>query len=103
MKEHTIYTGDLIDEVNLTLEELANSCNVDKTWVIQRVNSGSLTFTKEEEHWQFSSHDLIRAKRLLAIEQNFEANEELAALVADLIEELASLRKQIEISGFHIS
>ena len=98
MKEHAIYTGDLIDEVNLTLEELANSCNVDKTWIMQRVNSGSLTFKKEEGHWYFSSHDLIRAKRLLSIEQNFDANEELAALVADLIEELATLRKQIELS-----
>jgi chaperone modulatory protein CbpM len=98
MKEYTIHTGDLIDEVNLTLEELASTCNVDKTWVIERVHSGSLTFTKEEEHWHFSSHDLIRAKRLLSIEQNFDANEELAALVADLIEELATLRKQIELS-----
>jgi chaperone modulatory protein CbpM len=35
----------------------------------------------------------LRARRLADIERTFEANEELAALVVDLIEEVERLRR----------
>ena len=95
---HYVHTGDLIDEITLSLEELANSCQVDKTWVLERIESGSLTCIKTNSNdWYFSSQDLIRAKRLLSIERGFDANEELAALVADLLEEVHTLKKEIKL------
>ena len=42
---------------------------------------------------RFTSAQLLRARRLADIERTFEANEELAALVVDLIEEVERLRR----------
>jgi chaperone modulatory protein CbpM len=41
---------------------------------------------------RFTSVHLVRARRLAEIERTFEANDELAALVVDLIEEVERLR-----------
>ena len=97
---YEINDGDLLDETYLTIEDLAKICNVDVTWVTQRVNSETLTFIEEGGSFNFSSRDLIRAKRLLSIEQQFDANEELAALVADLMERVSELKKDIELSRY---
>jgi chaperone modulatory protein CbpM len=43
---------------------------------------------------RFTSVQLLRARRLADIERTFEANEELAALVVDLIEEVERLRSR---------
>ncbi len=42
--------------------------------------------------WRFTSVQLLRARRLADIERTFDANDELAALVVDLIEEVERLR-----------
>jgi chaperone modulatory protein CbpM len=41
---------------------------------------------------RFTSVQLLRARRLADIERTFDANDELAALVVDLIEEVERLR-----------
>jgi chaperone modulatory protein CbpM len=43
---------------------------------------------------RFTSVQLLRARRLADIERTFDANEELAALVVDLIEEVERLRRR---------
>jgi chaperone modulatory protein CbpM len=96
MRTHDIMTGVLIDETALTLEELACACAVEPTWVIQRVEAGLLgNVVTVQSEWRFTSVELVRARRLAALERDFDANEELAALVSDLIEEVQSLRAQL--------
>jgi chaperone modulatory protein CbpM len=97
-------SGVLIDEVTLTIVELANACSVDYGWVVQRVEDGLLernddavTATVSRANaaeWRFASTALIRARRLANIERTFDANAEVAALVVDLLEEVATLRQQ---------
>ncbi|MGH8767413.1 MAG: MerR family transcriptional regulator, partial [Burkholderiales bacterium] len=48
---------------------------------------------------RFVSADLARARRLAALERDFDANQELAALVVDLIEEVGRLRAQLRAAG----
>ena len=43
--------------------------------------------------------ELARARRLAALERDFDANPELAALVADLIEEVARLKRRLKAAG----
>lgn len=90
--------GELLDETTLTSEELALACCVEQQWVIERVEAGILKGKiKSHEDWRFVSEDLARARKLIFIERSFDADAELAALVADLIEELDQLKQQLRI------
>jgi chaperone modulatory protein CbpM len=99
MREKDTLTGELLDEVTLTLEELAQACQVEPNWVLDHVEAGVLSGTlNEPAQWSFVSADLVRAKTLISIERDFDANQELAALVADLIEEIKRLKTQLKVA-----
>lgn len=90
--------GELLDETTLTSEELALACCVEQQWVIERVEAGILKGNLTgHANWRFVSQDLARARRLISIERCFDADAELAALVADLIEELDQLKQQLRV------
>ena len=93
MRQDEILTGQLLDEVALTLEELARACAVDPEWIVQRVEAGLITGTPQPvASCRFISATLVRTRRLISIERDFDANQELAALVVDLMEEVERLR-----------
>jgi chaperone modulatory protein CbpM len=92
--------GDLLEEVALSLEELARACRVPPDWVIERVESGFLeASTATPGQWRFASASLVRARRLCNLETTFEAGPEIAALAADLIEEVERLRQRLRAAG----
>lgn len=103
-KSDSIVSGVLIDDTTLTIVELANACSVEYTWVVRHVEDGlleradsTLTATisrADAAQWRFASAALIRARRLANIERTFDANAEVAALVVDLLEEVAALKQQ---------
>ncbi len=100
----TEFTAIVLDETLLRVDELAATCTVTREWVIEHVRAGVLL-----EHagpdplgWTFRSHDLIRAKQLYSLERQFDANPELAGLVADLIEELERLRARLKREGLSL-
>lgn len=96
--EMTIET--IVKENFLSLEEFASLCAVEPKWVLQHINDGLLSAaTQENDRWWFSTIQLTRAKRMLTIERYFEATPELAALVADMQEEMDSLRRQLYRAG----
>lgn len=100
MSNHDILTGDILDEVTLNIEQLAQACAVNTEWVIARVNAGLLTCSVIESNtWYFVSTDLARARKLASIERDFDANEEIAALVVDLMEEVERLRNKLKTAG----
>ena len=85
----------LVDEETLDLHELASACAVPPTWVIERVEAGLLTCYSSDGEMRFASAHLVRARRMATTERRFDANQEVAALVADLIEEVEHLRRQV--------
>ncbi|MEO8186454.1 MAG: MerR family transcriptional regulator [Burkholderiaceae bacterium] len=88
----------LIDEETLDLQELASACAVPPTWVVERVEAGLLACCSSGAgEMRFASAHLVRARRMVTTERRFDANQELAALVADLIEEVEQLRRQVRI------
>jgi len=89
--------GVLLDEKNLTLEELAHACGVAPQWVIERIQTKLILQLTEGDTktWRFDSISLRRARRLVFAEQVLDANPELAALVADLLEERDALRSRL--------
>lgn len=101
MNPDDILTGALLDDARLTVDELAQACASEPAWVVARVEAGFLCRIEIAEHgaWRFASAELARARRLRAMEQDFDANPELAALVVDLIEEVRQLRHQLGRTG----
>ena len=103
MAEDDILTGVLLDEVALTLEDLARACAVESQWIVERVEAGLLgSVSLKSVEWRFVSADLVRARRLTALERDFDANQELAALVVDLIEEVGRLRGRLKAAGLAV-
>jgi len=90
-------SGVLLDEAALTLDELARACAVEPEWVVQRVRTGILLDGAPPEMavWRFTSIDLVRARRLRQVERDFDANDDVAALVVDLSEEIRRLRDKL--------
>ena len=91
----------VVDEARIGLDELAGSCNVSRTWIIEHVEAGVLLDnpSPEPEQWRFTSRDLLRARQLRMIERHFEANPELAGLFVDLLEEVERLRRRLRREG----
>lgn len=94
-------TGVLLDESALTVEELARACKVEPDWVVRHVEAGVLGSdgSVQVTTLQFRSVDLDRARRLLSVERDFDANEDLAALVIDLADEVRRLRARLHVLG----
>lgn len=103
MNDEDIASGELIDEAALTLEELARACSVESEWVVERVESGLLADgSRYVASWRFTSHDLTRARRMRQLECTFEAEPELAALVADLLEDVEYLKGRLRAVGLPV-
>lgn len=92
----------LLDDAMLNLDEVARSCQVSREWIVERVQCGLLldedSVSADPASWIFDSRSFMRVKRIIAVERDFESSPELAGLVADLIEEIESLRARLEAS-----
>jgi chaperone modulatory protein CbpM len=95
----------LLDEAHLTVDDLAAGCTATREWVIERVQAGVLLTesaaepVSEPARWAFTGADLRRARRLYHLERDFDANPELAGLVADMLDELERLRMRLRRLG----
>jgi chaperone modulatory protein CbpM len=100
MANREVIIGIALEEACLTLEELAAACAVEAEWIARRVDEGLISCSgRSRGEWRFGAGDLQRARRMRQFERDFDAVPELAALVADLLEELAVLRAHVERRG----
>ena len=89
--------AELLDEqARLTLDDLARSCCMAPDWVAERLQAGLLQGEQSGGRWLFASATVVRARRLARLESTFDADPELAALTADLIEEVMALRQRLQ-------
>jgi len=96
MTSSEILVGVVLEDVALSVDEMARACACEPRWVIDRIASGVLECTVVTTgERRFASAGLARARRLLALERAFDADPELAALTVDLIEEVEALRRQL--------
>lgn len=91
--------GEALDGAVLSADELAHSCGVSIDWVMARVESEVLPVDDRSGDWRFDSLTLARARRIVALETTFDADPQLAALTADLIEEVTRLRRRLSALG----
>jgi chaperone modulatory protein CbpM len=87
---------EILEGACLTLEQLCAAAALERGWLIRHVEEGLIpasgTLVTE---WRFTSVHVTRARRMHEIERTYEAAPELAALVADLLEELDELRSRV--------
>lgn len=100
MRDEDILTGCLMEESWLTLEQVAAACAVEPAWLLRHLDEGLFPHAESVAGvWRFSGPALLRARRMRQMERDFEAVPELAALVADLLEEMDDLRAQLRCLG----
>lgn len=75
----------------LTLEQLCAACAIEQAWLLERVEAGLIPATQG----RFAATALVRVRRMREIERTYDAAPELAALVADLLEEMDLLRARL--------
>ncbi len=93
MRDEEILIGSLMENSWLTLEQLAAACTVEPGWLLRHIAESLFPHAESVAGvWCFSSPSLRRARRMRQLERDFDAVPELAALVADLLEELDDLR-----------
>lgn len=88
---------ELLDDAALDLHSLASGCHVSAEWVLSHVQAGVLQPASGESatQWRFAATTLHRARRIANLEDSFDADPQLAALTADLIEEVQQLRRAL--------
>ena len=100
MSEREVLVGVVLEEGCLTVEQVAAACFVEPAWVVRLVEDGLFSPVEGDPgSWRFSRAALIRARRIREIERTFDAVPELAALVADLLEEMDGMRAAMRKGG----
>jgi chaperone modulatory protein CbpM len=100
MRDEDILSGCLMEDSWLTLEQVAAACTVEPAWLMRHLEEGLFPHAESVAGvWRFSGASLVRARRMRQMERDFEAVPELAALVADLLEEMDTLRGQMRRAG----
>ena len=96
MSDELIVNADLLDGACLSLEDLAAACAVEPEWIVHLVTEGYLTAqVVQASQWRFTTTHMLRVRRMRDLERDFDAVPELAALVADLLDEMDELRARI--------
>lgn len=96
MRDDDVLIGCLLEDSWLTLEQVAAACSVEPGWLIRHIEEGLFPHTESVGGtWRFSGAALLRARRMRELERDFDAVPELAALMADLLEEMDALRARI--------
>lgn len=85
----------VIDGEMLHADDIARLCCVTTQWVHARIEQEILHAVMRDGSYYFSSQMLFRAKQVASIEHQYDADPQLAALVADLIDEVRALREKI--------
>jgi len=85
---------------SLSLEELCAVCALERDWLVVRVREGLIPASgANDTEWRFTTTTLARVRRMRDIERTYDAAPELAALVADMLEELDALRARMRRIG----
>lgn len=96
MHDEEILIGSLMEDTWLTLEQVAAACTVEPEWLLCHLEEGLFPHAESVAGvWRFSAASIQRARRMRQLERDFDAGPELAALVADLLEEVDELRARM--------
>ena len=100
MHERDLLIGSILEETWLTIDQAAAACVVETAWLVQHLETGLFPDARSVAGtWRISHACLSRARRMRQLELTFDADPELAALVADMLQELDELRSRLRRAG----
>ena len=100
MRDDDILSGSLMEDTGLPRGQGAAPARVEPEWLARHIDDGLFPHVEcLAGTWRFSSVSLARARRMWRLERDFDAVPELAALMADLMEELDTLRRRLPRTG----
>lgn len=100
MTDDDILAGFVLEGRCFSLEELCAAAALEPDWLLRHIEEGLFPVPEGiRAEWRFSAVGLIRARRMRSLERDFDAVPELAALVADMLEELDELRARLRVAG----
>ncbi|MDD5580147.1 MAG: chaperone modulator CbpM [Methylobacter sp.] len=95
-----VYTGVVIEEDDLTLGQLCRACDASADLIISLVEESIVEPQGEDiQLWRFSGTSLRRARFALRLQRDLGVNLAGIAVALDLMEEIETLRAQIEVLG----
>lgn len=98
-----VHAGTVIEDDNLTLEQLCHACGVHTDWVISLVEESIIEPQGDEIHrWRFSGTSLVRVRSALRLHRDLGVNLAGIALALDLMEELENLRSRLKTMGHNL-
>ena len=87
---------DILEDACLTLEQLCAAAALEREWLVRHVQEGLIPAAGAAvTEWRFTTLHIVRARRMHEIERTYDAEPELAALVADMLEEMDRLRARL--------
>jgi chaperone modulatory protein CbpM len=100
MTGHSVLVGVcLSDQHALEIESFALACGADVEFVCALVDIDLLQPLIIEGHWHFSGEALTRARRILRLQRDFEANLETVAVIIDLMDEIEQMQAHMNRAG----
>ena len=88
------------EDACLTLEQLCSVCALERDWLVVRIREGLVPAAgTDATEWRFTTTTLARVRRMREIERTYDAAPELAALVADMLEQMDELRARLRRAG----
>lgn len=87
--------AELLDENMLELDDVVRICCVNHQWLLERIEQEVVQPIVRDDRYYFSSATVVRIRQVIHVEQVYDADPQLAALVADLTEEVQALRREL--------
>jgi chaperone modulatory protein CbpM len=100
--QQVVTQGQLLDEAGcLTLADLSHACHVHAEWILELVEEGIIDPMGDEiSQWRFSGSSLQRARVTRHLQNDLGVNLAVAALVLDMMDEMARLRRRLNRMDF---
>ncbi len=100
MNKEQIVVGVLIEET-ISFKEVCHKYNIPKELLIEMLEYGIFSSTTDLEHVHLNSSDLRRMESAFRLHRDLQINLPGVALALDLLDEIADLRKELEIVHKH--
>lgn len=88
----------LEEQIDITVDQVCALCRVERAQIVHLVEEGVIDPMQPASavaQWRFSGEALARARRAVRLQRELELNPAAAALVLDLLDEIAALREAL--------